>query len=183
MGSSCGDGTLQPCCWAGQGCDGVQRACTSPEPQPAGSAALSCAKPSKGVGQTPAPGPVHTPATRRVLVLSVHCCQGAQPANGCRVPRYHAVELLKSLAPELRRCLCLQKCCRSPQPRADDAREAPRAQDPRGPMGDGSLSTNQGPNPNWGQVSKVGCSQGSHPRDWTSKERENKAASCLKRAT
>ena len=48
---------------------------------------------------------------------------------------------------------------------------------PRDPRGDSGLSTNQGPNPNGGQVGKVGRSRGSRPCDRTNEERENKAAS------
>lgn len=72
---------------------------------------------------------------------------------------------------------------RSPEQTIQGKPLVPCGHDPRGPRGDDSLSTNQGPKPDWGQVSKVGCSRGSRPHDWTNKERENKAASSLKRGT
>lgn len=43
---SCGDGTWQPCCCTGQGCDGVRHACTSPEPQPDSGSVPGSAEPS-----------------------------------------------------------------------------------------------------------------------------------------
>lgn len=157
---------------------------TAVPPQSPELAALSRAVPSPPehkptpARQTPAPGRGLSPAA-----WGGFCCsQGT--AAGAHSPQ-RVMELLTSAAPELHRCLCQQKRRRSPQPRADEQGKplAPHNQDPQGPRGDTSLITNQGPNPDSGRVRKVGSSRGSRPRDRRSKERENKAASRLKRDT
>lgn len=184
-GCSHGDGTSQPCYQAGQGCDGVRHTYPSPELQPAGSAAPGCAEPSRGAGKTPTPGPIHTPATRRVLLLSLHCCRGVQPATAAG----SLGTVRQSCSNQQHRSFTAAFACRSaagdrsPERTIQGKPLMPCGHDPRGPRGDGSLSTNQGPNTDWGQVSKVGRGRGSRPHDWTNKERENKAASCLKRDT
>lgn len=165
---------------AGQGKDATVFG--SPELQPAGRAAPGCAEPSRGAGQTPA---VHSPATRRVLLLSVHCCRGAQPATAAG----SLGTVRWSSSNQQHRSFTAALACRSaagarsPEQTIQGKPLVPCGHDPRGPRGDDSLSTNQGPKTDWGQVSKVGCSRGSHPHDWTNKERENKAASSLKRDT